>query len=160
MTDPATFIDRMRIREVAELYFFYCDAHEPENVVKCFARDAVFRSATQAEMKLQGHAALEEGFRSFTGYGRACHSVASMEVVVDGQTAKSRLFGTCHLAGKAEEGGPIFIRGLSYEDRWIVEDGRWVIAERVHQALWQFESTLIHQMLPEKSCPPVKPRRL
>jgi hypothetical protein len=159
VTDPDTVLDRMRIREVADLYFFYCDAHEPENVVKCFSRDGVFRSATQAEMKLQGHAELEEGFRSFTAYGRACHSVASMEIIVDGQTATSRLFGTCHLAGAAEVGGPIFVRGLHYVDRWIVEDGRWVIAERVHEGLWQFENTLIEKMLPPKSCAPVEPRR-
>ena len=159
MDEPDTLIDRMRIREVADLYFFYCDAHEPENVVRCFAREGVFRSATQAEMALRGHAELEEGFRSFTGYGRACHSVATMEINVTGQTATSRLFGTCFLSGAAKVGDPVFVRGLRYSDRWIIEDGRWVIAERVHEAFWQFESTLIDRMLPEKSCAPVEPRR-
>lgn len=150
MADQDPFLDRMKIRETAELYFFYCDAQEPEKVVTCFARDGVFRSATQAEMSLRGRAELEEGFRGFTAYGRACHSVASMEIVVSGQTATSRLFGTSILAGAAREGDPVFVRGLRYSDRWIVEDGNWVIAERVHEALWQFESTLIHNRLPTR----------
>lgn len=159
MDESDSLLDRMRIREVADLYFFYCDAHEPENVAKCFARDGVFRSATQSEMILKGREQLEEGYRSFTAYGRACHSVASMEIHVDGQTATSRLFGTCFLAGRAEIDDPMFVRGLRYADRWIVEDGRWVIAERVHEALWQFENTLISRMLPEQSCAPVERRR-
>lgn len=158
MSDSDTFLDRMKIREVAELYFFYCDAHEPWNVVKCFAKDGVFRSATQADMALRGREELEEGFRGFTGYGRAAHTVTSMEIIVDGETATSRLFGTCHLARRAAVGDPIHIRGLRYVDRWIVEDGRWVIAERVHEALWQFESTLIEKLLPERNCTPVDPR--
>jgi hypothetical protein len=159
VTDPDTFLDRLRIRETAELYFFYCDAHEPENVALCFARDGVFRSATQKEMALRGRAQLIEGYRGFTRYGRAAHTITSMEIKVDGRTATSRLFGTSTLAGEARIGDPVFVRGLTYVDRWIVEDGRWVIAERVHEALWQFESTLIHNKLPEKPGLAAEPAR-
>ena len=148
MNDHDAFLDRMKVRETAEVYFFFSDAPDPAGVAQCFARNGIFRSVTQTEMFLQGRAAIEEGFRGFTKWGRSCHALTSMHIELDGGTARTKLFATSTVAGAAKAGDPVFVRGLTYADQWILEDGRWVIAERVHEALWQFQSTLIHTKLP------------
>ena len=154
MDNPTTrdFIrDRAMIRETAELYFFFCDSHESDGVARCFAEDGLFRSLTQSEMLLRGRRDLEAGFRNFTKWGRCCHLITSMNIVLDGETATSRLFAVSYVAGAAKIGDPILVRGLAYSDKWIIEDGRWVLAERVHEALWQFQNTLIPTNLPRSS---------
>jgi hypothetical protein len=151
MTDTERLLDRLRIRETAERYFFCSDTHDAEGVARCFTRDAIFRSETQKEMLLRGREQIVEGFRSFAGWGRCCHLISSMDITLDGQTATAKLFGVSYVAGQAKPGDPIRVRGLTYTDRWIVEDDQWVIAERVHEALWQFEETLIHTQLPSKA---------
>lgn len=148
LTKRDPFLDRAKIRETAEQYFFFCDNHDPVGVARCFATDGVFRSLTQSEMLLRGRGDLEAGFRSFTKWGRSCHLITSMNIVVSGETATSRLFAVSYVAGTAKVGDPILVRGLSYCDKWIVEGGRWVLAERVHEALWQFQNTLIPTNLP------------
>jgi len=148
--DPADdgFFERLRIREAAERYFHCADSHDAAGVARCFAREGLFRSASQTEMRLQGRAAIEEGFRGFAKMGRTCHLISSMAIALDGKQASSRLLGVSFWPGAARPGDPIRVRGLAYNDRWIVEDGAWVIAERVHEALWQFESVQIHTLLP------------
>jgi hypothetical protein len=151
---PSQFIERLRIRETAERYFFYSDAHDAAGVARCFALNGVFRSLTQIDMNLHGRAEIETGFQGFSAWGRSCHVIASMIVDVTGEEATAKLFGMSYVAGAAKEGDPIRVRGLSYADKWIVESGEWVIVERVHEALWQFEETLIHTQLPPRNQSP------
>jgi ketosteroid isomerase-like protein len=145
--DPA-FLERLRIRETAERYFFCADTHDAAGVARCFARDAVFRSVTQTEMFMRGRADIETAFQAFAKRGRTSHLISSMQIELDGEAATSRLLGVSYGAGAARPGDPIQVRGISYTDRWVVEDGAWVIAERVHEALWQFASVQIDTQLP------------
>jgi hypothetical protein len=147
--DAESFLARLRIRETAERYFFCADARAPVGVAQCFARDGRLTSRSEARLSFAGRAAIEAGFGAFPKSARSCHAIASMETLVDGDHATARLFAVSYVAGQAHPGDPVLVRGLRYEDRWIVEDGRWVIAERVHEALWQFQSTLIPTALPQ-----------
>jgi uncharacterized protein (TIGR02246 family) len=151
MNGTESLMDRLRIRDTAERYFFCADSHDAEGVARCFARDGVFRSVTQTDMMLRGREQIVEGFRSFAGWGRSCHLISSMDIALDGPAAAAKLFGVSYVAGQAQPGDPIRVRGLTYTDRWIVEDGQWLIVERVHEALWQFEETLIHTQLPSRT---------
>jgi hypothetical protein len=142
---------RLRIRETADRYFNCADLPDAGGVAACFAREGIFRSATQAEMRLVGRPEIERGFKSFQKWGRSCHMIASMNVTLHGETATGALLGVSYVAGAAREGDPMRVRGLRYVDRWIIEDGCWVLAERVHEAVWQFETTQMHLRLPEIS---------
>jgi SnoaL-like domain len=150
MSDMTLFFERQRIREVAERYFFYSDLPDPSGVATCFAKDGIFRSLTQKEFQLCGREEIEAGYRSFTAWGRCCHLITSMSITIAGETATAKMFAVSYVAGAAREGDPLLVRGLTYSDRWIVEDGEWVIAERVHEALWQFQETQIHTQLPKR----------
>jgi hypothetical protein len=147
--DADAFLARLRIRETAERYFFCADARDPVGVAQCFAQNGCLTSRSEARLSFSGRAAIEAGFGAFPKSGRSCHAIASMETLVDGDHASARLFAVSYVAGEARPGDPILVRGLRYEDRWIVENDRWVIAERVHEALWQFRSTLIPTALPQ-----------
>lgn len=148
-TDFLSLQNRLLIREAAEQYFYLADSHDAVGVAACFARDGVFRSATQTEMRQTGREAIEQGFRSYAKWGRTFHHISSMNIEIDGETAASKLFAISYVAGAAREGDPIRVRGLTYADRWIVEHGKWVLLERVHEAIWQFEETQMHTRLPD-----------
>jgi len=146
--DATTFQERQKIRELADQYFFHCDNQNATAVANCFAKNGKLSSATQKEMKLEGREGLEAGFRNLLTRGKTCHLIASMDIAVDGQRASGKLFALAYVAGAGEPGAPILVRGLAYTDTYIMEDGRWVIATRVHEAHWQFQSTLIGTLLP------------
>ncbi|AEG50872.1 hypothetical protein Sphch_3262 [Sphingobium chlorophenolicum L-1] len=149
VNDSEALLHRLRIRETAERYFRHADTPDPVGVADCFTKNGVFRSATQTEMRLTGRAEIADGFDAFRRWGRTSHMLANMHLVLDGHSAKGSMLGVSFVAGAAREGDPIRVRGLRYLDTWVVEDGEWLLAERVHEALWQFEATQMHLRLPD-----------
>jgi hypothetical protein len=106
----------------------------------------VSRSASQAAMRMVGSDEIEA---AFPRWGRSCHMISSMDVTADGEQATASLFGVSYRAGAARPGGPMRGRGLRYQDRWKIERGGWALAERAHDALWQFKRIQIHTRLPD-----------
>jgi hypothetical protein len=106
-----------------------------------------FRSASQAAMSMVGPDQIEAAFRGFPGWGRSCHMITSMDVTADGEQTTASLFGVSYVAGAARPGDPM--RGLRYRDRWKIEHGGWALAERAHDALWQFKKIQMHPRLPD-----------
>ena len=92
---------------------------------------------------------IEAAFRSFPRWGRACHRIASMDVMADGEQATGSLFGVSYVAGAARPADPMCGCGLRSQDRSKIEHAEWVLAERARDALWQFKTIQIHIRLPD-----------
>ncbi len=124
----------LAIRRVLERYAIGIDTGDDDLLGSSFAADAVqlFGDGTRCS----GRQEIIDHIRAVLTGIRSTHLVGNVEVTFEGATARARSWGTAHLIRRASSGSELLTRGLRYEDRLELRDGRWVIVERRHEPLW------------------------
>ena len=125
--------DRLAILEVIARYAWALDTGDVEGFAGCFCREGVLMwDAFETADRWQGQAALRhfaEFFRGLpTSAGRQ-HHVSNTLITARGEGAQARSY----VAVAVRPGdGPHLLSVMGYyEDQFILEDGRWLLAERI-----------------------------
>lgn len=125
--------DRLAILEVIARYAWALDTGDVEGFAGCFCREGVLVwDAFETADRWQGHAALRhfaEFFRSLpTSAGRQ-HHVSNTLITASDDGAQARSY----VAVAVRQGdGPHLLSVMGYyEDRFCLEDGRWLLAQRI-----------------------------
>ena len=128
------FLAQLEMRSVAERYFSAVDSSDGELMASCFARD--FR--LELDMRPTRVLATAQEVTGFLNEGwrpaASTHVLGNMHVVMNAGKPRSTINAVVHVM--MEAGGPIMLRGLRYTDLWTLQDGNWLIAERVHKLRW------------------------
>lgn len=115
---------RRAIDDLTTVYAMAVDDHDIETVLGCFATDGVFIRRSYA---VTGHDELRTFYgNSMDRYDLTLHTPTPPVVVVEGETAYGSQRGHAELAYQ----GRLMVAAYRYDDRYRVEDGRWVFARR------------------------------
>lgn len=125
------------IREVAERYFNAVDGSDGELMASCFARTFRFELDMKPTQVMTTHDEVRGFLNQRWRPAASTHTLGNMHIVLDGDSATSTINANVHVYNATTQ--TIWVRGLRYTDRWVREDGRWLIAERVHKLRWHFE---------------------
>jgi ketosteroid isomerase-like protein len=142
LSDLEQMAQRQAIRELIGRYYFGIDRKDRELICSCFSDDAVYEFVLE-ERTVRGR---EELLKTFGGSGGAklsSHAISSQEIVVDGLEATADTMVVAHLVEGMAGPGRIFIRGLRYLDRLVLQPAGWRIVHRRHNSLWQYEADAV-----------------
>lgn len=135
--------DRQDLLELIARYAQAVDARQVDRVAECFAPSARL-SANGGATVVHGRDAITEYFaEAFTRPNLApgtasSHLLTNTTIEVGGDRADLVTLGMAVLAQPDSE--MVKLRGLRYTDRCERIDGRWVIADRDHVALWHCDA--------------------
>ncbi|ODU06230.1 MAG: hypothetical protein ABS81_05285 [Pseudonocardia sp. SCN 72-86] len=125
------------LRELAERYFRALDRADLDALARCFTEDAV-TVYLGGDWRLTGRHAIVDRFRAYrrtSGLSSSIHLVGTQAFTVGGAGAAGHVLAIAHL----EFADRIVVRGLSYDDTYVLVDGSWLIRERRQKPLWQYE---------------------
>jgi len=137
MTERSDVLERIRIREVLERYYYAHDYHRFDLLESCFTED-VKATYLNGAVKTSNRAELMESMRSPASFAFAhqSHNTSHTNIEIVGSTATSDTLVVIFFAqGKA--GAQIVVRGARYLDKLRLENDEWRIYEREHRSLWQ-----------------------
>lgn len=124
------------IRDACMRYWAGVDQRDSELFASAFA--------PEAEISLRGRVIkvpdlMRQGLDG--GFAHSSHSLASQSIIFDHPgTASVTSFAVAHLVA---ESGPIFVRGLKYDDVFVQVDDDWRIRRREHRTLWQYDANSV-----------------
>jgi hypothetical protein len=80
-----------------------------------------------------------QGLRSLIA---STHIMSQPVIELDGDRAHVETSGLAFLVAPTDGQPVVRTRGLRYVDEFVLQDGRWLIAERVHRCDWMYEGPL------------------
>jgi hypothetical protein len=138
MTAMSELSDRAEISDVLVRYAEGLDRRDLDAVRSCFAPDV---RAEYAGVVLEpGVDALVEHVAIVSTFAGSMHLLGNVVVELDGDTAHSTCRCVAYVLRETPGGVRLFMRGLTYEDRWSRLDARFRIIERRHVPEWSVEA--------------------
>jgi hypothetical protein len=132
--DVQQMLDEQEIRAVVLRYCRGIDRLDLESVRDCYHADASDEHGTFAGTRDEYVAWVGDVLTRFEG---TMHLVANQLVEVDGDRARSELYGIAyHWGDPPDDQRRNFTTGFRYVDRFERRDGRWRIAARVAVREW------------------------
>lgn len=146
--------DEWEVTRTIDAYFAALDRRDFARVESCFGVDA---TATYDAMpgkpgvKLVGADVIANWLRVVESFSATSHARSSMRILVEGDDATADVLATAHLVKGDVDRGRVLVRGVRYKDRLRRQSaGRWVIVERRHEPLWQYELETQPRALPPR----------
>ena len=140
-------LDRAAIEQVLIRYCNGLSAGDYDRVASCFSKEGVFAG-------MKGREGVRESFANHYNRPLGEHStlpvdmlksgtyyLGNVEIEVEGDTAKAFSHGRSRLLGVRGDETVLLVRGFTYTDDLIREDGEWVIKNRTHTFRWMYEET-------------------
>lgn len=140
------------IRLLNERYFHCLDGADPEGLASCFATDAV-ASYLDGAWRLRGRQAITDKLRIVDTFASTTHIPGAIRTHVDGGQATGTVWAVAYLCTVATTSSParVIVRGLCYEDAYVLQSGAWWIGRREQVVLWQFDTPATSPSLPTLS---------
>lgn len=129
-----------QIRYVAEQYFAGLDNNDKRILASCFDDDAevCYHYGTPGQFRQRGGDVIVDYLIKNGSNSRVrTHVMANFHVAAAGV---DRATAITHAVANLWRDDRILVRGLRYEDDFILAAGKWRIAARVHRPLWQYEA--------------------
>jgi ketosteroid isomerase-like protein len=139
--------DELAIRELNERYFHALDERDFDGLGACFAEGAV-AVYLGGSWRMSGRAAVVEQLRAIGQFAASTHVPTTAATKVQGTDATGVLYAIAHLLHISDGVQKIFVRGLKYTDRYVADDGTWLIAERRQDPIWQYEAPAMAPNVP------------
>lgn len=114
------------------------DDRDFEALAACFTPDA--RVTYDGVVLAPGREAIVAHVQSVRSMIATTHIVGQPIIELDGYEADVEHSALAFLVAPTESGAVVRTRGLRYRDRFVLQDGRWLIAERVHRVDWMYET--------------------
>jgi uncharacterized protein (TIGR02246 family) len=116
------------------------DDRDFDAVAACFTPDAqVTYSGVTLEPGREAIVAYLQGLRSLIA---TTHIMSVPVIELDGYRAHVETSGLAFLVVPTAGDPVVRTRGLRYADEFVLQDGQWLIAERVHRCDWMYEGPL------------------
>lgn len=139
MSNFASVVDKIAIRETIEDYLNFLDAQNWSGVASCFTA----RSQSQYNFEpdlLQGGDGVVNWLRSrLAAYSGTDHALSNLHLEVDGDVALCDSRVTASLLYAVGEERRVAVRAIRYRDKLRREGDRWLILERRHEPQWQYD---------------------
>jgi uncharacterized protein (TIGR02246 family) len=116
------------------------DDRDFDAVAACFTADA---QVTYSGVALApGREAIVDYLQGLRSLIASTHIMSQPVIDIDGDRARVETSGLAFLVASTDAQPVVRTRGLRYVDQFVRQDGRWLIAERVHRCDWMYEGLL------------------
>jgi ketosteroid isomerase-like protein len=116
------------------------DDRDFDAVAACFTADA---QVTYSGVALApGRAAIVDYLQGLRSLIASTHIMSQPVIDLHGSGAHVETSGLAFLVADNDGQPVVRTRGLRYVDEFVFQDGRWLIAERVHRCDWMYEGPL------------------
>jgi ketosteroid isomerase-like protein len=132
-------LEKVAVRETIEAYCHHLDAKDFDKIADCFTDDCRARYNHEPG-ELIGGAAIAKFLTRVLSYGPTNHAVGNLVISVDGDQAHCCSQLIASLLHGDDVNGRVLVRAIRYTDRLRRVDGRWLISERLHEPLWQYDA--------------------
>lgn len=143
-----TVTARFALRELVDAYALAVDRGAPREVASLFAKDGrlvtLLRSGgADSPIVCQGRDAIASALSAgLTRYLSTMHIVGSHHASVDGSQAVGEASCLAHHLYELEGERRLLVMAVHYEDRYVIEDGRWRFEERRLSSRWRRDTVL------------------
>ena len=139
--------DRARITDVMARYATAVDTRDIDRLSTCFTADAV--GGYWPGQDLRGRDAITGFIAGAIGGFRATqHLIGTHTFDFDGDVATTSTYVHAAHVVPDENGERVMVVGGRYVDRFVIEGGEWLIAERRFESLWTSEAPSTAPTLP------------
>jgi translation initiation factor RLI1 len=132
--------DRIALKELVDKISILGDKKNFENQVQLFSENAISETiaAGKTILKLEGRKEMIQAFENFLQNIETVYHFNGQQVVtIDGDNAVGKCYCLITLIGN-ENGKKIKTTiGATYEDQYIRENNKWLVAKRVGTFEWQ-----------------------
>jgi hypothetical protein len=132
--------DRIALKELIDKISILGDTKDFENQVQLFSENAISETIAEGKtiLKLEGRKEMAQAFEKFLQEMETVYHFNGQQLVaIDGDKAKGKCYCVITLVGN-ENGKKIKTTiGATYEDYYIRENNKWLVAKRVGTFEWQ-----------------------
>ena len=132
--------DRAQINDILVRYAEGLDRRDLDAVRSCFAPDV--RAEYGGVVLDPGVDPLVEHVSIVSTFVGSMHLLGNVIVDLDGDTAHSTCRCVAYVLRETPDGVRLFMRGLTYEDRWARLDAGFRITDRRHVPEWSVEAPI------------------
>jgi ketosteroid isomerase-like protein len=136
----AAAVDRLLVRKTLERYLGSLDAKDRDGIAACFADDSVSYDDDEPDA-LHGGAGVAEWLHRMVAYDATDHSLSTVRIEIDGDTATARgyVMATLHQGGEGV--GRVQVRGIDDKGDLVRVDGSgWTINRRLYKPTMQYDA--------------------
>lgn len=128
--------DREEIRALVARYAFLVDNRDLDGVAGLFADNGRFRSKDGVINATGKPAVIEQFRRRFAVLGHGAHYGHDHVIWFDDYSSRMPAMGLLSSHAELVRNGETMIAALRYEDEYVIENGRWVFADRLLSFLY------------------------
>ncbi|UWX54517.1 nuclear transport factor 2 family protein [Maribacter litopenaei] len=132
--------DRMDLKHLVDTFSNLADTKNVDAQLLLFTKDAVVESISNSSSssKLVGHEQIGTAFKNFLGlFETVYHQNGQQTVEINGDTASGTAYCTVVLIGNNDGLKTMTTMGVRYQDQYVRMDGKWLIAKRISNFMWQ-----------------------
>jgi hypothetical protein len=132
--------DRISLKELVDAVSMLADKKDVHTQVQLFSENATsetFVGGTSV-LKLTGRKEMEEGFENFLrNFETVYHLDGQQKVTINGDNASGTSYCLVTLIGTENGRKMMTTIGVTYQDEFVRENNRWLIATRIGTFEWQ-----------------------
>jgi hypothetical protein len=133
------------LRELVDKFSILADTKEVWKQTELFTKDATVDSYQNGVLvsSLKGTKEIEEAFESFlANFETVYHSNGQHVVSINGEKAEGTLYCRVDLISSADGKRINNASGVTYQDEYVYENGKWLIAKRTSNFVWNDQQEL------------------
>ena len=138
--DTEELADRLALKELVDRFSNLADTKDVQAQLDLFTDEAVVMSYRNGELNstLTGKTEIGQAFSGFLGlFETVFHQNGQQTVEIKGNTANGIAYSTVVLIGESESEKIMTTYGIRYEDQYVKNGNRWLIAKRKSHFLWE-----------------------
>jgi SnoaL-like domain len=139
---PDEVQDRLDLRSLVEAYAHHADQREYETIATLFTEDGrlTFFEGQPGDgppiAERVGGAAITDAMRNLDHYSVTTHFLGQQTVVLEGDQATGETYCFAYGVSDADGARSVDVRAIRYLDRYVRQDGRWLIEDRTLVVDW------------------------
>lgn len=137
--------DQLALKELVDTFSILADTKDVDAQLHLFTEDAIVESYRNNTLssKLSGRKEIGEAFKNFLGlFKTVYHQNGQQTVDIEGDQAKGISYCTVTLIGSQEGQQTFTTFGVRYNDNYVRKGGKWLIARRISNFMWQDVKTI------------------
>jgi len=139
MSNFASSVDKIAIRETIEDYLNFLDPQNWRGVASCFTADSRSQYNFEPDLLQGGDGVVDWLRKRLATYSGTDHALSNLRIEVDGASAVCDSRVTASLLSAVGEARRVAVRAIRYRDKLRREGDRWLIHERRHEPQWQYD---------------------
>lgn len=131
--------DKIELKELVDVFSVLADKKDVETQVTLFTEDATVDSyiGNTLVSSIKGRANLKQGFGDFLSLFDTVYHINGQQVVkINGDKATGTAYCQVVLIGMKDGRRVMTTQGVIYDDEYVREGGKWLIARRTSHFVW------------------------